>query len=113
MAHNPVPVNDIEKLLRAVHHVFGSLAIGAPELKPAVTVKASITSDYLVCLEDGKRLKILKRYLRGRYDMTPVEYRTKWNLPSDYPMTARGYAARRLTIAKKIGLGRKASKRPR
>ena len=110
VAHNKVPANEIERLLRAVHHVFSALAAGEPELKPAVAIKASVTNDYLVCLEDGKRLKMLKRYLRGRYGMTPEDYRAKWKLPSDYPMTAPAYAARGSQVAKEIGLGRIAAK---
>jgi predicted transcriptional regulator len=75
--------------------------------KPAVPVKKSITPDYMICLEDGKKLKMLKRYLRTRYGLTTDEYRTKWSLPADYPMVAPNYAARRSEFAKKIGLGRK------
>jgi predicted transcriptional regulator len=106
VAHNQVPANEIETLLRAVHHAFSTLAAGEPELRPAVPLKASVTNDYLVCLEDGKRLKMLKRYLRSRYGMTPDDYRARWKLPSDYPMTAPAYAARRSEVAKEIGLGR-------
>lgn len=105
VAHNPVPMNEVETLLRAVHHAFASLAAGEPEDKPAVAIRASITPDYLVCLEDGKRLKTLKRYLRNRFGMTPEDYRAKWNLPSDYPMTAPTYSARRSALAKEFGLG--------
>jgi predicted transcriptional regulator len=111
VAHNPVPANEVENLLRAVHHAFLSLAAGEPELRPAVPLKASVTNDYLVCLEDGKRLKTLKRYLRSRYGMTPESYRAKWKLPSDYPMTAPAYAARRSALAKEIGLGRDGTQR--
>ncbi len=107
VAHNPVPVNDMETLLRAVHHAFASLAAGRGEQSPAVAVPASITPDYIVCLEDGKRLKTLKRYLRSRYGITPDDYRTKWKLPSDYPMTAPNYAARRSSLAKSFGLGQR------
>jgi predicted transcriptional regulator len=105
VAHNSVPANDVRTLLRAVHHAFCSLAAGEAQPHPAVPLKASVTNEYLICLEDGKRLKMLKRYLRGRYGMTPDAYRAKWNLPSDYPMTAPGYAARRSALAKEIGLG--------
>jgi predicted transcriptional regulator len=105
VAHNKVPANEVANLLRAVHHAFLSLAAGEPDLRPAVPLKASVTNDYLVCLEDGKRLKMLKRYLRSRYGMTPDAYRAKWSLPSDYPMTAPAYAARRSALAKEIGLG--------
>ena len=111
VAHNKVPANGLETLLRAVHHAFLSLAAGEPELRPAVPLKASVTNDYLVCLEDGKRLKMLKRYLRSRYGMTPDAYRAKWSLPSDYPMTAPAYAARRSDLAKQIGLGRDGAQR--
>jgi predicted transcriptional regulator len=81
--------------------------------KPAVPVKKSITPDYLICLEDGKRLKMLKRYLRSRFKLTPDQYRAKWGLPADYPMVAANYAARRSEFAKKIGLGRTASPKAR
>lgn len=106
VAHNPLPVKDIEALLRAVHHAFASLAAGEPEFTPAVAVRASVTPEFIVCLEDGKRLKMLKRYLRSHFGMTPEDYRAKWKLPSDYPMTAPNYAARRSSLAKSIGLGR-------
>src|SRR6185437_3845468 len=109
VAYNPVPANDVGTLLRAVHHAVCSLAAGEAQPHPAVLVKASVTNEYLICLEDGKRLKMLKRYLRRRYGMTPEAYRAKWNLPSDYPMTAPAYAARRSQLAKDIGLGRDSS----
>jgi predicted transcriptional regulator len=92
--------------MRAVHHSLSQIIAGDPATFPAVPVKASITPNYLVCLEDGKRLKMLKRYLRSRYGMSPEEYRVKWKLPTDYPMTAPNYAARRSSLAKKFGLGR-------
>jgi len=111
VAHNKVPANEVANLLRAVHHAVLSLAAGEPELRPAVPLKASVTNDYLVCLEDGKRLKTLKRHLRNRYGMTPEDYRAKWKLPSDYPMTAPAYAARRSVLAKEIGLGRDGAQR--
>jgi predicted transcriptional regulator len=110
VAHNPVPVKDVETLLRAVHHAFASLAAGEGEYSPAIAIKASITPDYIVCLEDGKRLKTLKRYLRSHFGMTPEAYRAKWKLPSDYPMTAPNYAARRSSLAKSLGLGQRARK---
>ena len=106
VAHNQTPAKDLEALVRDVYHAFLSLAAGEPELKPAVTIKASVTPDYLICLEDGRHLKMLRRYLRARYDMTPDAYRAKWHLPSDYPMIAPNYAARRSALAKQIGLGR-------
>jgi predicted transcriptional regulator len=74
--------------------------------KPAVPIKKSITPDYVICLEDGKKLKMLKRYLRSRYSLSPEQYRTKWGLPHDYPMTAPNYAATRSMLARKTGLGR-------
>jgi predicted transcriptional regulator len=110
VAHNPVPVNDVENLLRAVHYAFASLAAGELEDKPAVAIRVSVTPDYIVCLEDGKRLKTLKRYLRNRFGMTPDDYRAKWKLPLDYPMTAPNYAARRSSLAKSFGLGQRTRK---
>jgi predicted transcriptional regulator len=80
-------------------------------LKPAVPVRKSVTPEYLVCLEDGKKLKMLKRHLMTHYNMTPEEYRAKWKLPTDYPMVAPNYAEQRRTLAKKIGLGTKRGKR--
>jgi predicted transcriptional regulator len=82
------------------------------ELTPAVPVKKSVTADFIVCLEDGKKLKMLKRHLMSTYGMTPAEYRTKWNLPRDYPMVAPNYAATRSQLAKKIGLGKSPAKAP-
>lgn len=113
VSNNPVPVSDIPAMIKSVHATLGGLATGvsseAPaNLKPAVAVKKSVTPEYIVCLEDGKKLKMLKRYLRSRYDLTPEEYRAKWGLPADYPMVAPNYAAQRSEFAKKIGLGRTA-----
>lgn len=111
VSNNDVDVEDVPGLIT---NVFGALAgLGSqaeaaeerPE--PAVSVRASIKPDYIVCLEDGKKLKMLKRYLRTNYDMTPEQYRARWNLPSDYPMVAPNYAEKRRDLAKKIGLGRK------
>lgn len=98
-----------------INTVFGSLnSLNTTEIqtdaeppKPAVSVRRSVTPDYIICLEDGKKLKMLKRHLRAAYDMTPEEYRTKWSLPADYPMVAPNYAEQRSNFAKKIGLGRK------
>ena len=81
--------------------------------EPAVSIKKSITPDYLICLEDGKKLKMLKRYLRSRFKLTPDQYRAKWGLPADYPMVAATYAARRSEFAKKIGLGRTSNSKPK
>ncbi len=112
VSHNEIPSIHITEIIQAVH---GSLdALQKPvqpavetAAKPAVPVKKSVTPDYIVCLEDGKKLKMLKRYLRSSYGMTPDEYRAKWGLSSDYPMVAPNYAKQRSAFAKKIGLGRK------
>ena len=108
---NAISVGDVPALLRSVYAALTGVSSGTtPEtqnLKPAVPVKKSIMPDYIVCLEDGKRLTMLKRYLRSRYKLTPEEYRAKWNLPHDYPMVAPNYAEVRSQLAKKIGLGRK------
>jgi predicted transcriptional regulator len=113
VSNNPVPVSELPAMIRSVHATLGgltgSLAIDAvTSQKPAVTIKKSITPEYLICLEDGKKLKMLKRYLRSRYGLSPDQYRTKWGLPADYPMVASNYAAQRSEFAKKIGLGRSA-----
>lgn len=113
VANNPVPAASLPDLIRSVHETISELAIGAgkpePRPEPAVTISKSVTPDFLICLEDGRKLKMLKRYLRSRYDMTPDEYRNRWNLPADYPMVAPNYAKRRSEFAKEIGLGRKKS----
>ena len=111
VSNNPVAVSDLPAMIKSVHATLGGLAGPASAdlpnaQKPAVTVKKSITPEHIVCLEDGKKLKMLKRYLRSRYSMSPEEYRTKWGLPADYPMVAPNYAAQRSEFAKKIGLGR-------
>jgi len=113
VSNNPVPVSELPAMIRSVHATLGGLsgsrAIDAvTSQKPAVTIKKSITPEYLICLEDGKKLKMLKRYLRSRYGLSPDQYRTKWGLPADYPMVASNYAAQRSEFAKKIGLGRTA-----
>lgn len=109
VGRNALPMSELPGLIQSVYLSLASLGNGGHALvtgqEPAVPVKKSITADYLVCLEDGKRLKMLKRYLRTRYGLTPEEYRRKWNLPSDYPMVAPNYAAQRSDFAKKIGLG--------
>jgi predicted transcriptional regulator len=111
VANNTVAVSDLPHV---IENVFGTLSrlgsdIKAPEPKqePAVTVRASIKPDYIVCLEDGKKLKMLKRHLMTHYGLTPDQYRAKWNLAADYPMVAPNYAAQRRTLAKQIGLGTK------
>lgn len=116
VSNNSVAAADIPQLIENVHASLASLRspVAEPVAErpaPAVTVRASIKPDYIVCLEDGKKLKMLKRHLMTHYNMTPDEYRTRWNLPADYPMVAPNYAAKRRELAKKIGLGRKPGKR--
>lgn len=111
VSHNPVPAASLSEVIRTVHESLDKVAQegvteSLPPQKPAVSVKKSVTDDYIICLEDGKKLKMLKRYLRSRYGMTPEEYRAKWNLASDYPMVAPNYAKKRSEFAKQIGLGR-------
>ena len=111
VSQNPVPADQLPDLIGAVHNSFKNVETAAPPppeqpQKPAVPVKKSVHPDYIVCLEDGKKLKMLKRHLRTNYNMTPDEYRTKWGLPTDYPMVAPNYAAQRSEFAKRIGLGR-------
>src|SRR6478752_1769060 len=110
VGHNRVGVGELPELIARVHEALaglgGTSTASEPELKPAVSVRASIKPDHIVCLEDGKKLTMLKRYLRTNYDMTPQEYRAKWKLPADYPMVAPDYADKRRTLAKAIGLGR-------
>ena len=110
---NSVSAAQLPDIIRSVVDALASLdgqaeAPKAEALKPAVSIRKSITPDYLICLEDGKTLKMLKRHLRTTYDMSPQDYREKWGLPADYPMVAPSYAARRSEFAKQIGLGRKA-----
>lgn len=115
VSNNSVPIADLPALIGSVHATLSKLTQSAVEekpepLTPAVSVKRSITPDYIVCLEDGKKFKSLKRHLRTRYDMTPDQYRTKWNLASDYPMVAPNYAAARSELAKNMGLGQQRRK---
>ena len=111
VSNNSVAVSDVSALIQNVHAALSSLAspAAAPEVKPepAVSVRSSVKPDYIVCLEDGKKLKMLKRHLMTHYQMTPEDYRAKWGLPADYPMVAPNYAEQRRTLAKKIGLGTK------
>lgn len=111
VSNNSVAVNDLPLLIQNVHNALTGLGGRAeePEVKqePAVSVRASVKPDYIVCLEDGKKLKMLKRHLMTHYQMTPDEYRQKWGLNADYPMVAPNYAEQRRTLAKKIGLGTK------
>ncbi len=111
VSNNTLQANAIGEVVRQVHNAITGLnRAEAPEpavrQKPAVPISRSVQPDFIVCLEDGAKLKMLKRYLRSRYDMSPEEYRRKWGLPADYPMVAPSYAARRSDFAKKIGLGR-------
>ncbi|WP_082835805.1 MucR family transcriptional regulator [Croceicoccus bisphenolivorans] len=111
VSNNSVAVADVPALIGNVYHALAGLGetvseeIAKPE--PAVSIRASVKPDYIVCLEDGKKLKMLKRHLRTQYSMTPEDYRKRWNLPADYPMVAPNYAEKRRTLAKSIGLGRK------
>lgn len=111
VSRNAVSADAVPEIIRTVHQALEGLSRGAPppveeRPKPAVPISRSVQHDYIVCLEDGKKLKMLKRYLRSRYDMSPDEYRRRWGLPADYPMVAPAYAARRSDFAKQIGLGR-------
>jgi len=108
VSNNSLPSGDLPQLIQTVHEALQNpdqAAASTPE--PAVPIKRSIRPDYVICLEDGKKLKMLKRHLRTSFNMTPDEYRRKWGLSSDYPMVAPKYAARRSELAKIIGLGRK------
>ncbi|ANK80046.1 MAG: transcriptional regulator [Rhizobiales bacterium NRL2] len=112
VGNNIVPADEVPDLIRRIFGALdaagkGETAEAAEPQKPAVPIKRSVTPDHLICLEDGKKLKMLKRYLRTNYDMTPEQYRAKWNLPADYPMVAPNYAQKRAEMAKSIGLGRK------
>ena len=116
VGHNPTPASELPALIGQVHAALVRVSNGRPEVaaepaKPAVSVKKSMTAEYLVCLEDGKRFKSLKRHLRTQYSMTPEQYREKWGLPADYPMVAPNYAVARSQLAKKMGLGQQARKR--
>ena len=111
VSNNSVAVSDVSSLIQNVHAALSALnqPVEAPEVRPepAVSIRASIKPDYIVCLEDGKKLKMLKRHLMTHYQMTPEDYRAKWNLPADYPMVAPNYAEQRRNLAKKIGLSTK------
>lgn len=111
VANNPLPADHVPDLIRSVYKTIWDINASPAEKtqerqKPAIAVNKSVTADYIVCLEDGKKLKMLKRYLRSNFDMTPDEYRKKWNLPADYPMVAPNYAQKRSDFAKQIGLGK-------
>jgi len=111
VSNNSVSVSDLPTLITNVYTALANLDQPAPVVEvapePAVSIRSSIKNDHIVCLEDGKKLKMLKRHLATRYNMTPDQYRARWNLPADYPMVAPAYAEKRRELAKKIGLGRK------
>ncbi|MCK7616185.1 MucR family transcriptional regulator [Roseibium sediminicola] len=118
VSNNTVASSDLPALISSVHSALSSTAQNASEpaieeLKPAVPIKKSVTDQHIICLEDGKTFKSLKRHLRTHFDLTPEEYRAKWGLPVDYPMVAPGYAAARSELAKKMGLGQKGARKPR
>jgi len=118
VSNNTVAVSDLPELIRQVYGSLNNLSpTPAPEQpekpQPAVAIKKSVTPDYIICLEDGKKLKMLKRHLRAAYGMTPDEYRAKWGLPPDYPMVAPNYAAARSQLAKQMGLGQQRRRRSR
>ena len=109
VSNNTITIEELPALIKSVHTAMSDLANNsapAVKQKPAVPISRSITEDYMICLEDGAKLKMLKRYLRTRYSLTPDEYRQKWRLPADYPMVAPSYARRRSSLAKEIGLGK-------
>ena len=116
VANNNIAAGDVPELIRTTYDALKGLsepqAVEAPKQEPAVSIRASVKPDYIVCLEDGKKLKMLKRYIASRYNMTPAEYRAKWGLPADYPMVAPGYSATRKELALNMGLGRKPAAAP-
>ena len=116
VGNNPTPAAELPALIGQVHAALlrvsgGRVEVVAEPAKPAVSVKKSMTADFLICLEDGKRFKSLKRHLRTQYSMTPEQYREKWSLPPDYPMVAPNYAVARSQLAKKMGLGQQRRRR--
>jgi predicted transcriptional regulator len=117
VANNELTADELPGLIQQVYGALARAATGseaavaAERPEPAVAIKRSVAPDYIVCLEDGKKLKMLKRYLKTRYDLSPDEYRARWGLPSDYPMVAPNYAAQRSALAKKIGLGSRGGRR--
>jgi len=117
VSNNSVSVEDVTSLITNVYGALSGLGQTVAEVtarpEPAVSVRASVKPDYIVCLEDGKKLKMLKRHLMTHYNLTPEQYRQRWNLPADYPMVAPNYAEKRRELAKKIGLGRKPGARRR
>ncbi len=117
VSNNSVAVGDLPQLIANVHGALTKLGAPAPIMvaapEPAVSIRASIKPDYIICLEDGKKLKMLKRHLMTHYGMTPDDYRAKWGLPRDYPMVAPNYAEQRRSLAMQIGLGHKPASRRR
>lgn len=115
LSNNTVPADEIPSLIQRVYKTLAGVAGDTPSFaerpQPAVPIKKSVTPDYIVCLEDGKKLKMLKRHLKTSYNMTPEEYRERWGLPADYPMVAPNYAIQRSTLAKEIGLGTSGGKK--
>ena len=114
VSNNTVAATGVSGLIGTVHAAMQRMASGEPEpetLTPATSVKRSVTPDYIVCLEDGKHFKSLKRHLKTHGDMTPAEYRARWNLPADYPMVAPNYARTRSKLARQMGLGQKTARR--
>jgi len=115
VGNNTVAMSEIPSLINQVHTALTRVSVGAEPvsdpLKPAVPPKRSVTPEYIVCLEDGKKFKSLKRHLRTQYKMTPEQYREKWGLPPDYPMVAPNYAAARSSLAKQMGLGQQRRRR--
>ena len=116
VSNNTVAIQDLPLLIQEVHNALLRISgraddAGSEAPKPAIAVKKSITPDYIVCLEDGKRFKSLKRHLRSQYNMSPEDYREKWGLPADYPMVAPNYANARSALAKQMGLGQQRRKR--
>src|SRR3954468_17572764 len=116
VSNNSVPAGDLSALINQVHSALSRVSSGQGDLsteplKPAISVKKSITPEHIVCLEDGKKFKSLKRHLRTQYNMTPEQYREKWALPADYPMVAPNYAAARSQLAKQMGLGQQRRRR--
>lgn len=111
VSNNSIPVTDLPQLIREIYQTMASVGSAdgrkAERPNPVVPIKKSVTPDFIICLEDGKKLKMLKRHLKTAYDMSPEDYRERWNLPSDYPMVAPNYAKQRSRLAKQIGLGTK------
>ncbi|QJU60169.1 MucR family transcriptional regulator [Sphingomonas sp. AP4-R1] len=114
VANNQVTANTLPELIAAVHGALSNLgkpdAQPGPARTPAVSIRSSVKPDYIICLEDGARLKTMKRYLKTKFDLTPEQYRAKWGLPRDYPLVAPSYAEKRRTLAKAIGFGRMPAK---